>query len=281
METVLFKVTLSLYTLAMVFSFVYLASKKERWADASGILLGLGVFSHLASFVFRTTAFWKFPENQFYFPINTFFGALSYLGLSIMVILLIIERSYKLRVLSAFVLPFGWLACAGAWFFADPKVAGLVPALQSYWINIHPMILMATYAVLTNSFGVGAALLIQERQLKSKHPSSLIYRLPSVEDMDQISYRLISVAFPFLTLGVILGGVWAHGAWGRFWGWDAKETWALITWFFYVIYLHLRLFNGMRGRKLVYVSFLGFASVIFTFIGVNFLSGLHGYLSGG
>lgn len=281
MELLSFKIALTAYTLALAMSFFYLATKKELWSSISHKALTAGVLTHVLSFVFRVKGFWQIPENRFYVPINTFFGAISYLGLAIMVILLVVEWRYKLKVLSAFVLPFGWIAVASAWMFADPSLSGLVPALQSYWINIHPLILMTSYAVFANAFGVGAALLIQERQLKSKHPSDMIYHLPSVDEMDQISYRLIVAAFPCLTLGVILGGVWAHGAWGRFWGWDAKETWALITWFIYVIYIHLRLFSGMRGRKLVYISFLGFLSVIFTFIGVNYLSGLHGYLSGG
>jgi len=140
---------------------------------------------------------------------------------------------------------------------------------------------MTAYAVFANAFGVGLALLIQERQVKSRRPTELCYRLPSIEDLDTLNYRLIAAAFPILTVGILMGGVWAHAAWGRFWGWDAKETWALITALVYAAFLHMRLLAGWRGRKAVYMSMAGFACVVFTFIGVNFLSGLHGYLSKG
>ena len=93
-------------------------------------------------------------------------------------------------------------------------------------------------------------------------------------------YRLISWGFPILTLGIILGARWAYDAWGRYWGWDAKETWALITWFMYAIYLHMRLVMSWRGRKTVLLSIFGFGVVLFTYVGVNYLSQLHGFLSG-
>jgi ABC-type transport system involved in cytochrome c biogenesis permease subunit len=79
----------------------------------------------------------------------------------------------------------------------------------------------------------------------------------------------------------MLGALWAYDAWGRYWGWDAKETWALITWFVYLIYLHMRLVAGWRGRRAAYLSLAGFGVVLFTYVGVNYLSSLHGFLSGG
>ena len=114
----------------------------------------------------------------------------------------------------------------------------------------------------------------------SRKPTELCYRLPSIEELDTINYKIIVFGFPVLTVGIIMGGIWAYNAWGRFWGWDAKETWALITALIYAGYLHMRFVKNLRGRKAVYVSMLGFASVVFTFLGVNYLSELHGYLSG-
>ena len=96
-----------------------------------------------------------------------------------------------------------------------------------------------------------------------------------------VSAPRVAVAFPLLTLGVLLGARWAYDAWGRYWGWDAKETWALITWLIYAAYLHMRLVVGWRGRKTAYLSLAGFGVVLFTYIGVNYLSELHGFLSGG
>ncbi|MBF0313691.1 MAG: cytochrome c biogenesis protein CcsA [Oligoflexia bacterium] len=102
--------------------------------------------------------------------------------------------------------------------------------------------------------------------------------LPSEELLDQLSYKAVLISLPLLTLVVVTGSVWAHYAWGRYWGWDPKETWSLITWFIYALYLHLRLQKGWRGQKSAFISLLGFLAVIFTYLGVNILlSGLHSY----
>lgn len=107
----------------------------------------------------------------------------------------------------------------------------------------------------------------------------LIELFPAVKNLDAISYHLVNFAFPFLTLGIITGAVWANYAWGRPWSWDPKETWSLITWFVYAIYLHARVTAGWKGRRAAILNIFGFISVIFTYFGVNFiLSGLHSYV---
>lgn len=106
----------------------------------------------------------------------------------------------------------------------------------------------------------------------------LIEIFPAAKDLDNISYRLVNFAFPFLSLGIITGAVWANYAWGRPWSWDPKETWSLITWFVYAVYLHARITAGWKGRRAAFLNVTGFVSVIFTYFGVNFiLSGLHSY----
>ena len=142
-------------------------------------------------------------------------------------------------------------------------------------MNFHPAILMAAYAVLANAFGVGLALLVQESQVKSRRPSELCYRLPAIEELDALNSRLVAVALPIFALGILTGGFWAHGAWGRFWGWDAKETGALITALVYGWFLRQRYVAGWRGRRAVYLSMAGFACALFTFLGASFLSRLH------
>ncbi|MEW6201278.1 MAG: cytochrome c biogenesis protein CcsA, partial [bacterium] len=101
---------------------------------------------------------------------------------------------------------------------------------------------------------------------------------PPSADLDRLSYRLITFGFPFLTLGIVSGAIWANYAWGRPWSWDPKETWSLITWFIYAVYLHARITAGWKGRRAAIINILGFVSVVFTYVGVNFiLSGLHSY----
>ncbi|MEW5947297.1 MAG: c-type cytochrome biogenesis protein CcsB [bacterium] len=108
--------------------------------------------------------------------------------------------------------------------------------------------------------------------------AGLIGLFPASEELDRISYWLIRFGFPFLTVGIITGAVWANYAWGRPWSWDPKETWSLITWFVYLVYLHARVTAGWKGRRAAFINVVGFVSVIFTFVGVNFiLSGLHSY----
>lgn len=283
MELKLFSAAATLYTVSTGLALAYLYAKDERWSTWMYRLLVAGVLLHLASFGLRIYLFWRIPENRFFMPINSFYGALSYLALAVAAVFALVEGRHRLGILGGFVLPFAAIGAVGAWwralYMGDTEIHGLVPALQSYWINIHPMVLMLAYAVFGNAFGVGLALLVQERQMKSRKPSELCYRLPAIEDLDSLNYRLIVFGFPVLTVGILMGGIWAYGAWGRFWGWDPKETWSLITALVYAAYLHMRFIAGWRGRRAVYVSMFGFACVIFTFIGVNFLSELHGYLS--
>lgn len=282
-ELRLFETATAFYLAGTGLGFVYLRSRDERWSRWMYNLLAAGVLLHLAAFGLRVHAFWAYPENRWFVPINSFFGALSYMALALTAVFVVVEGLHRLGILGAFVLPWACAAAAGALWRAhvvgDTEVHGLAPALQSYWMNAHPAVLMTGYAVFANAFGVGVALLVQERQIRSRRPSELCYRLPAIEELDSLNYRLIAVGFPVLTVGIIMGGIWAHKAWGRFWGWDAKETWSLITALVYATFLHMRFVAGWRGRKAVYASMFGFACVVFTFIGVNFLSELHGYLS--
>lgn len=280
MELILAGAALAAYSAATALAAAYLFSKEERWSLWMLRLMGAGLACHLASFGLRLGAFWSFPENRFFLPISNFYGALSYLSLAVAAVFFIVEREHRLGILGAFVLPWTVLGLGAALLWADPQVGGLSPALRSYWLNIHPMVIMTAYAAFSNAFGVGLALLVQERQIKSRKPTELCYRLPAIEELDTLNCRIIMAALPVLAVGIVMGGIWAHNAWGRFWGWDAKETSALVTALIYAAYLRMRFGAGIRGKKAVYVSMAGFASVVVTFFAVNFLSELHGYLLG-
>ena len=114
--------------------------------------------------------------------------------------------------------------------------------------------------------------------IKNKKWSQFLHRLPSLQTLDDLNYLCLSLGFPFLTLGIITGSIWAEYAWGSYWNWDPKETWSLVTWLIYAALLHGRLTIGWRGRRAAYFSIIGFAVVLFTFLGVNLLlPGLHSY----
>jgi cytochrome c-type biogenesis protein CcsB len=146
--------------------------------------------------------------------------------------------------------------------------------------TLHVPLLLGSYLIFAAAFVVGLVYLWEERQMKSKHPTRLTFQLPSLTGLDALISKLIMIGFPLLTLGIILGGVWAKQAWGRFWGWDPKETWAFITWLVYDAYLFIHFAAGWRGRKTTYLSLAGFAFVLFTYVGVNYMSPLHRFLTG-
>lgn len=280
MQIVLSWGAFSLYAAACAAAFAYLLNKTEGARKAMLSLLGLGLLLHLAAFAVRLAAFWAYPENRWFLPVNSFFGALSYMALALAFAFFVIEARMKLGILGAFILPFVAGSLGLAVLKADASVTSLAPQLQSYWLNIHPMILMTAYAAFANSFGVCLALLIQERQLKSRKPSELCYRLPSLDELDSLNGRIIAFTLPLLLIGLGMGAVWAHEIWGRPWTWDPKETMALITAAFYGEFLWLRYVSRLRGRKPVYVSMVGFACLLVTFFGAEMSSGRHGFMGG-
>ena len=160
----------------------------------------------------------------------------------------------------------------------------LVPALHSYWIWIH----VTAMTVAIGSYIVAAVFtvlyLVADRHARRQAASpeagfgAVLGRLPDADALDRLSYRTVIFAFPIWTFAVIAGAIWADQAWGRYWGWDPKETWAFITWVVYAGYLHARATGGWRGRKAAYIQLVGFASLLFNLVGVNlWITGLHSY----
>jgi cytochrome c-type biogenesis protein CcsB len=121
------------------------------------------------------------------------------------------------------------------------------------------------------------ALVLLAHRLPENLKNRLLDKFPEPRILDELDYQLIVLGFLFLSIGVITGAVWANSAWGRYWGWDPKETWSLITWFIYATLLHARMMRGWHGRRIAFLSIIGFAAVLFTYFGVNLLPGLHSY----
>ena len=185
------------------------------------------------------------------------------------------EEKYQTRQVSAFIL----LVISAAvgfllWYMTSRdahEIQPLVPALQSWWMKIHVPANFIGYGTFALAAMVGVAYL-----LKSK--SILADRLPSLEVLDDIMYKAIAVGFAFFTIATILGALWAAEAWGGYWSWDPKETWALIVWLNYAAWLHMRLMKGLRGQVAAVWAIGGLLVTSFAFLGVNmFLSGLHSY----
>jgi len=185
------------------------------------------------------------------------------------------EQHYKTRQMGPFVMliisaAVGFLL----WYTVERNAAEiqpLVPALQSWWMKIHVPANFIGYGTFSLAAMVGVAYL-----MKSK--GWLADRLPSLDVLDDVMYKAIAVGFAFFTVATILGALWAADAWGGYWSWDPKETWALIVWLNYAAWLHLRLMKGLRGQLAAWWAVIGLLVTTFAFLGVNmFLSGLHSY----
>ncbi|HGJ64099.1 TPA: c-type cytochrome biogenesis protein CcsB [bacterium] len=261
-----FLISLFAYFFATVFYIIYAIFKRDIIGKLATWILAGGIIVQTVALILRT-------KETGHFPFVTIYETLVFWSWLIAISYLILQFWLRIKVLGAIITPLAFFSIAFASALA-PNYKGtspLVPALQSHWLEFHISTSFISYACFAISFAVGLAYLIK----RSNNPESLL----SKDKLDMIGYKSISVGFPFLTIGIISGSIWANIAWGSYWSWDPKETWALITWIIYAIYLHLRIFAKWKGKSSAIASIIGFACVIFTFLGVNFLlSGLHSYL---
>ena len=248
----------------------------SRAGRAAFGLTAAGWAVHLTSIVLRGFAAHRVPwGNMYEFSSAVAFVAVTaFLG---MVLRGRIDRSLGAFVMVPVVLYLG-LASSLLYTAAGP----LVPALHSYWIKIH----VAAAILASGSFllsGVVALLYLLRSRFDrvgagARFPVSLGASLPSAAALDRMSYAVIAFAFPVWTFAIIAGAIWAESAWGRYWGWDPKETWSFITWVIYAVYLHARATAGWKGRRAGIIALIGFAALTFDFYGVNlWFSGLHSY----
>jgi cytochrome c-type biogenesis protein CcsB len=161
----------------------------------------------------------------------------------------------------------------------DRESAGSIPEVLQLrgrqWIYIHtPMVILA-YVALFIAFSAAVLYLLQEHELKSKHPKMFYNRLPSLEICDDLAYRALAIGFPLMTVGILAGALWAQTAWGTVWVGDSKILFSLLTWLIYLTLIHYRLIAGWRGRKAAYLAIVGFVGVIITFLGSGYFAALH------
>jgi len=205
-------------------------------------------------------------------PLSNFYESLIFFAWCLPALGLLSFRRYLKGYLGAVVALFASLLLAYASFGVDSSIRPLMPALKSNWLLIHVVTAFLGYAAFALAFGTAILYLFQERRPR---PS-----LPPLPQLDSLIYRTTVLGFLMLTLGIATGAVWAETAWGRYWSWDPKETWSLITWFIYAALLHARLLKGWHGRRIAWLAVLGFMAVLFTYFGVSFLlTGLHSYLT--
>jgi cytochrome c-type biogenesis protein CcsB len=210
-------------------------------------------------------------------PLSNLYESLIFFAATIALISLFIERKFGNRAISAFTAPLAFLAMAYASLSPNisDRIQPLIPALKSNWLIAHVIACFIGYGAFAVAFGVSIVYLMKHESADDSRP--VLDHLPNVNVLDELTHQLIMFGFLFLSAGIITGAVWANSAWGRYWGWDPKETWSLITWFVYAILLHARLLRGWRGKRIAVLSIVGFAAVLFTYFGVNLLPGLHSY----
>ena len=242
-----------------------------------------------------------------YFPLSNLYESLIFLTWTLLSTYLFIEYKTKSKLIGATLIPVALLINGFANLTLPPdmqKASPLVPALQSNWLMMHVSMMMLSYATLIIGSLLSILFLIiaqgkevtySNLELKSEmsinSDTSLVYdnlnitppntqngKLKLLYSIDNWSYRVIGLGFPFLTIGIIAGGVWANEAWGSYWSWDPKETWALITWLVFAAYLHARITKNWQGKKTAILGSLGFFVIWVCYLGVNFLGkGLHSY----
>jgi cytochrome c-type biogenesis protein CcsB len=213
-----------------------------------------------------------------YTPVTNLHESLSFFAFCTAGFFIFLGRVYRVAMLGSVVLPV--LSVMLIWALTLPsEIKPLPPILASFWLPIHTAFAFIGNAIFFTGFLVSIVYLVLERRIKRKQIGPISGRFPSLETLDLINYKCMSYGFPFLTLGIITGSLWADLAWGSYWNWDPKETWSLITWIVYAILIHNRLAIGWRGRRTAYMMIAGFVSVLVTFLGVNlFLGGLHSYI---
>ena len=242
-----------------------------------------------------------------HFPISNLYESLCFLAWGCTLTQLLVERSWPSPLVPAAATPMA-LGCVAFASFALPdtlqEASPLVPALRSSWLVMHVSVIMLSYAALLVGSLLSMAVLFTDRgtvlALRSSSIGSGGFRqaqlasagtdgssaqvelssvaMPIAEQLDSLSYRTITVGFLLLSVGLVSGAVWANEAWGSWWSWDPKETWALICWLVYAAYLHTRLIRGWQGRKPAFVAVAGLVVIAVCYIGVNLLGiGLHSY----
>lgn len=247
----------------------YLFFQIDRLQNVGRYLIFSGFFIHSIAIGYGLITTRQFPVNNLHEVLSLAVWALAGAYL-------FFRYRYGLKVLGIYAAPLITIVLAVSLLLPrEPAQTKIV--LNNFWIVLHVAVVIIGESAFAMAFGIGILYLLQERAIKSKHHGFFYRRLPSLELLDQTGYACIVIGFTLMTIGLIVGFIYAHSVWGRFWSWDPKEVFSGITWLVYAALIHGRLAVGWRGRQAAVMSIIGFSVVLFTFVGVNFLfQGHHG-----
>ncbi|MBQ5952343.1 MAG: c-type cytochrome biogenesis protein CcsB [Lachnospiraceae bacterium] len=267
MESGLFTATIMIYVAAMILFFLFIAFKREGLARVAIFVQAAGLVIHTAALICRGIGAGRLPmTNQYEFATSFAWG------LSLVSLIFILR--FKFPMLGAFAIPVTILIIGYA-AMQSKEVRELMPSLRSSWLGVHVSTAIIAYGAFGISFVLGIIFLLREKMRDSEFWNR---HVPSRDKLDLISYRSVCLGLLFLSFTMITGAIWAEQAWGSYWSWDPKETWSLVTWLVYAVYLHLRIRRGWRGKAAAIFAVIGFICVLFTYVGVNtFLPGIHSY----
>ena len=237
-------------------------TRTERAARIATALMVLGFLLLLGGVIARGISAKHVPwSNMYEFSLT---GALAFTGAYLAAL-----RKYDLRWLGLFVSISVLLTLGTAITLLYRDSAPLVPALKSTWLVIHVVTAIISGGIFLLSNVIAGAYLYLDSMESRGERKAWAKRLPELETLDQLSYRLVAFVFPLWTFSVIAGAIWAESAWGRYWGWDPKETWAFITWVAYAAYLHARVTIGWRGKRAAWLCLFAGSTFLFNYVYVN------------
>lgn len=261
MWDILAELAILFYGISAIYFVVIFLSKKEKTRTVAILFLLLGIVTHGLDLL-------VFGLDQHRIPAANLIETFSLVAWVIMVLFVIVARKESMAAMGVILIPIAILSLVSN-AITTGSAAGVEPLLRGGWIYVHIPLVILSMASLSIAFISSIMYLIQERQLKSKHPAFFYHRLPSLEVCDELSYKSLWAGFFLLTLGIMTGMIWSKYLRGVYWSWDYKEIWSLITWALFALLLHGRMIASWRGRKAAYLAIVGFVLMLFTFIGVT------------
>ncbi|WP_106381691.1 c-type cytochrome biogenesis protein CcsB [Thiomicrorhabdus sp. Kp2] len=272
----------ALIILAMVTYFLALYQKSEFTGKVATAMVWSAAVFGLIGMMVRWRESYIINFDYGHIPVSSLYEVFVLFVVLTALIYLYYEQKYKTRNLGGFVMMVLSAAVVFIlWYIFDKDahvIQPLVPALKSWWMKIHVPANFVGYGTFSIAAMVGLAYLLTAKIAAKNPDSAFVKRMPSLEMMDDLMYKNIALGFAFFTIATVLGAMWAAEAWGGYWSWDPKETWALIVWLNYAAWLHIRMSKGWRGTPMAWWALIGLLVTTFAFLGVNmFLSGLHSY----
>ena len=268
MSTFLSWTALGFYALAIASSLPSVIRRRQRLTATTLAAVGAGLLSHFVALGLATA-------SQHRLPFADVGSATSLLAFLVGLAFLASYAKYRIMTLGIFILPLMFVLTLGSLLQGEADFESA--QFRTRWLIVHTSSLFVGYAALFVTFVASLMYLIQERELKSKKPRAFYYRLPSLEILDELAYKTLILGLPFVTLGIVSGFLWASQTWKGLWGLDPKIVASVMTWAVYMVIFFARLAGRLHGRRAAILALVGFAALIFTFLGITYASSVHGY----